>query len=347
MPNFLTAQQVQVLRQVHRTIKDKKLADRIKAVLSLNAGHEYSQVASILLLDEITLRRYVKKFMENGVSGLLELHYTGGRTSLTLTQELELKEYLRGNTRRTAKEIVGYVAKTYGVKFSVVGITKLLHRLGFAYKKPKIFPGKADRLRQEQFLALYKEIKTGLSPNDQIYFADSTHPEHNTKPSYGWILKGKAHDKFVKTNTGRERLNLNGALNLNEKTAIVLEEETINSKATIRLFGKLAKQQPHGKIYLILDNASHHHSKVVKFWLKRHRRFKLIFLPPYSPNLNLIERLWRFFHQKVTWNRYFATFKEFKKETLKFFKHLERYRSELDTLLADNFQIIPALQLQT
>lgn len=100
-------------------------------------------------------------------------------------------------------------------------------------------------------------------------------------------------------------------------------------------------------LYLVLDNASHHRSKIVNLWLKKHRRFKTLFLPSYSPNLNLIERLWRFFHAKITWNRYFETFKEFKLETLKFFKHLDRYRPELDTLLTDNFQLVPNLNLQT
>lgn len=347
MPNFLTEEQVLILRQAHKTIRDKRLADRIKAVLSLNAGHAYAQIASILLLDEITLRRYVQKFQKEGLTGLLKFHYAGGAGSLTLLQETELKEYLKINTKRTAKEAVDYVFKTYSVKYSTIGITKLLHRLGFTYKKPKIVPGKANREKQIEFMAAYEKIKANLTPHDQIYFLDATHPEHNTKPSYGWILKGKQNDKFVKTNTGRERLNLNGVLNLSHKTAIVLEEETVNSKSTIRLLKKLIKKQPTGKIYLILDNASHHHAKAVKFWLKKHRRFKLIFLPPYSPNLNLIERLWRFFHQKVTWNCYFETFGEFRRETLRFFRHLEKYRPELDTLLADNFQLVPNLNLQT
>jgi transposase len=347
MPNFLTEEQVQILRQAHRTIRDKKLADRIKAVLSLNAGHEYSQIASILLLDEITLRRYVQKFQKEGISGLLELNYTGGQTTLTLVQELELKEYLQENTKRTAKEIVDYVAKTYGVRFSVIGITKLLHRLGFVYKKPKIIPGKANRVKQEQFLSLYRQVKENLGEHDELYFIDSTHPEHNTKPSYGWILKGKANDKFIKTNTGRERLNLNGALSLKGKIAVVLEEKTVNSDSTIKLFKKLGNKHPVGKIYLVLDNASHHRSKQVAIWLKRHRRFKTLFLPSYSPNLNLIERLWRFFHQKITWNRYFETFGEFRRVTLKFFKNLARYGPELDKLLTDNFQLVPDLNLQT
>lgn len=341
MPQFLTNEQVTVLRQAHRTIKDKKLADRIKALLSLDAGHDYSQIASILLLDEITLRRYVEKFRKKGIDGLLEFHYSGGQTKLTLVHERELKSYLQENTKRTAKEVASHIKKQYGVVFSVIGVTKLLHRLGFTYKKPKIIPGKADRAKQEQFLTTYRNIKAKLRAHDQIYFGDSSHPEHNTKPSYGWILKGKDNDKFIKTNTGRERLNLNGVLNLKDHTVTLLEEETINSEAVIRLFEKLQKSQPQGKIYLILDNARYHHSKLVKAWLKKHRRFKLIFLPPYSPNLNLIERLWRFFHQKVTWNHYFATLEEFRKATLKFFHNLKRYKRELNSLLTDNFQLVP------
>ncbi len=341
MSNFLTKEEVTVLRQAHRKIRDKRLADRIKATLSLNEGFKYSDIARILLLDELTLNRYIKRFKEKGIEGLLEMKYTGGRKRLTLLQEQELKNYLKDNTKRTAKEIADYIQQTYKTSYSIIGVTKLLHRLGFSYKKPKIIPGKAKRLKQEEFLKVYTEIKAKLKVNDQIYFADSTHPEHNTKPSYGWILKGKDNDKFVKTNTGRERLNINGALNLNTKTALVLNEKTINSDSTIKLFKRLEKTQAKGKIYLILDNASHHHSRKVRLWLKRKRRFKLVFLPTYSPNLNLIERLWKFFHQKVTWNRYFETFAEFKYQTLAFFRNLKKYKTELDTLLTDNFQLVP------
>src|SRR3989338_7956586 len=341
MPGILTDEQVRILKQAHRTIRDKKLADRIKAVLSLNAGYEYSQVAKILLLDEVTLRRYVKQYQEKGIEGLLEYRYAGGKTSLTSNQEGELRVFLRDNTQRTAKDVANHIWKTYGISFSLIGITKLLHRLGFTYKKPKVIPGKADRAKQEAFLKTYEETKAKLEANDRIYFLDSTHPEHNTKPSYGWILKGKANDKFVKTNTGRERLNLNGALNFKGKVALVLDEETINKKATIHLLETIKEKQKKGKVYLVLDNASHHHAKEVKRWVLHHPRFKLVFLPVYSPNLNLIERLWRFFHNKVTYNHYFETFKEFRDETLKFFKNLKQYDKELSTLLTDNFQLVP------
>lgn len=340
MPNILSDNEVSVLKQTHRKIRDKRLADRIKAVLSLNEGFKYEYIAKILLLDEVTLSRYLKVFKAKGISGLLEMKYKGGQTKLTIFEESLLKKYLEVNTLRTSKEIVNYIQKEYGTTFSVIGVTKLLHRLGFSYKKPKIIPGKANFFNQAQFIEKYDEIKSNLKINDQIYFVDSSHPEHNTKPSYGWILKGKLNDKIIKTNTGRERLNLAGALNLESKEAVVLSEETINKKVTIKLIKKLQKLQPHGKIYMILDNASYYHANLVKDYVKR-KRVKLIFLPSYSPNLNIIERLWKFFHQKITYNHYFPEFKQFKKETLKFFRNLNQYKLELDTLLTDNFQLLP------
>ncbi len=339
MPNFLSEEQVFSLRLAHRKERDKRLADRIKAILALNEGFTYEEIKKLLLLDEITMRRYMKVYKKKGVKGLLELHYQGGQTKLTVTQEIELKIYLTQNTKRTAKEICSHIEEKYKIKFSVIGVTKLLHRLGFSYKKPKVIPGKADSLKQAEFVAKYKEIKCSLKSHDQIYFVDSTHPEHNTKPSCGWILKGKMNDKIIKTNTGREKLNLAGALSLNDNKAVVLSEKTINKFVTLKLIRKLEKNQPKGKIYLILDNASYHHAKLVTNYVRR-KRVKLIFLPSYSPNLNTIERLWKFFHIQITYNHYFETFEEFKRESLKFFKNLSKYKPELDTLLTDNFQLL-------
>lgn len=340
MPNVLSSKEVLILKDAHKKERDKRLADRIKAILMFHNGFTSEQIATALLFDKVTFSRCLKKFKQKGLSGLLEMKYSGGQTKLTLLQESELKKYLEVNTKRTVKEVVAHIDFKYKIKFSVVGATKLLHRLGFSYKKPKIVPGKADPLKQAQFISKYNEIKENLKPNDQIYFVDSTHPEHNTKPSYGWILKGKENDKIIKTNTGRERLNLAGALNLNGKGVVVLSEKTINKEVTIKLIKKLQKAQPKGKIYLIMDNASYYHANMVKDFVKR-KRIKLIFLPSYSPNLNIIERLWRFFHQKITYNHYFETFEEFKKQTLKFFKNLPKYQPELNTLLTDNFQLLP------
>ncbi len=347
MKSFLTESQVLTLKTAHRQQREKRLADRIKAILMLHHGFTYSQIESALLLDEVTLRRHLTKFQESGIEGLLEMRYSGGQSKLTLIQEEEIKKHFTTHTAPTINAVVAHINNVYGVHYSAIGATKFMHRLGFSYKKPKVVPGKADREKQQQFLNTYQQLKNNLKINDQIYFIDSTHPSHNTQLSYGWILKGKINDKFIKTNTGRERLNLNGALNLNSKSAVVLEEETVNSESTIRLLETIKNQQKSGKVYLILDNASHHHAKVVSRWILHHPRFKRIFLPPYSPNLNPIERLWLFFHKQITNNHYFETFEEFKDTTLKFFNNLKNYQTELSTLLTDNFHLVPEANFQT
>lgn len=344
---MLTDQQVVQLKLAHKQTREKRLADRIKAILYIHFGLSYTEIAKLLLFDEVTVRRYFKQFTEKGIEGLLEYRYTGGQSRLTAVQETEVKTYFEKHTPRTAKEAVNYLLKTYGVVYSVIGVSKLLHRLGFSYKKPKIIPGKVDLLKQKAFLKTYEETKANLGPNDRMYFLDATHPQHNTQPSYGWILKGKAHDKYIKTNSGRQRLNLNGALNFKDKTAIVREEATINAQAMISLLEAMGTKQKGGRVYVILDNAKHHHALLVRRWRLHHPRFKFLFLPAYSPNLNLIERLWRFFHQRITWNHYFETFEEFKNVTLTFFNNLNVYEKELTFLLTDNFQLLPAEKLQT
>ena len=341
MKDFLSSDQVTVLRSTHKTVKDKKLADRIKAILYIHYGLSYEDTAKLLILDEVTLRRYVQKFQEQGVSGLLEYHYHGGKSQLTLIQQKELEEHLVSHTLTTAKEIREYIVQTYGKTYTLIGITKFLHRMGFTYKKPKIVPGNASALLQQEFLEKYKELKKDLGKDDQIYFSDATHPTHNTKPSYGWIKRGKKHDVYIKSNTGRKRINLLGAITIGSKQAVVIEEETINAQAIIHLLEKIKQKQKAGKVYMVLDNAKYHHARLVKNWLLNHPRFHLVFLPPYSPNLNLIERLWRFFHQKVTNNQYFSTFQDFKEATMQFFQNLHHYKQELDTLLTENFQLFP------
>lgn len=336
----LTDQQIIELKRAHKQTREKRLADRIKAVLMVHFGFTYDQIRQALLLDEVTVRRYGKQYRENGITGLLEYRYIGGTSRLTIIQERRLKHFFKENTPQTVKVAVDHIQKTYHVTYSVIGATKLLHRLGFVYKKPKAIPGKVDRFKQEAFLQTYRKTKAELGVKDHIYFLDATHPQHNTQLSYGWILKGKKNNKFIKTNSGRDRLNLNGALRFSDKTAIVLEEKTINKEATIHLLETIKQKQKTGKVYLILDNASYHHATVVKRWIFHHPRFKLIFLPSYSPNLNLIERLWRFFHQRITYNHYFETFDKFKNTTLDFFKNLNLYQKELSTLLTDNFQLV-------
>ncbi len=121
---------------------------------------------------------------------------------------------------------------------------------------------------------------------------------------------------------------------------ISLSTETINAQSTIKLLTKI-REQNHSKknIYIILDNARYHHSVKIKEWLSFNKKFHLIFLPPYSPNLNMIERLWKYLNKKVINNRYYLSQYEFKTKIRYFFSSIRFQWNELETLLIDHFQI--------
>ena len=121
----------------------------------------------------------------------------------------------------------------------------------------------------------------------------------------------------------------------------VLSEETINTHSIMSLIVNLEEKQPRGEIYLIMDNASYNHSYLLLLFLQEHPRIHLKYLPSYSPNLNIIERLWKFFHQKHR-DTYFEKFKDFEETVLTFFKNINQHNEELKTLLNDSFQTLPA-----
>lgn len=339
MKNFLTAREVIILQEAHHNTGLRKQADRIKSILLLNEGYSYLEIAKILMLDETTIRRYEKEFKKGGVDELLENNYSGSEAFLSVKQQEELTLHLKEHVYQTVKEITAYVQEYYQINYSVEGMTQMLHKLGFVYKKTKQLPAKFDPIKQKEFIRQYQQIKGDKTPEDKIYFLDSSHPQHNNMPFYGWIYKGET--KTIKANTGRERLNLNGALNLENLDITVLEEKTVNSEAMMRLLLTLEQNQPQGQIFCVVDNARYNHSKLIKTFLEDHQRIKLIYLPPYSPNLNIIERLWLFFKKKQLSNHYYPTFKEFKISALNFFQNIHLYQKELKTLLTDSFQTLP------
>ena len=89
------------------------------------------------------------------------------------------------------RDIIRYIEQRFGVRYSISGITDLLHDMGFSYKKPKVVPGKADPEAQKAFLRDYENLKENKGENDPIYFMDGTYTQHNTASSHGWIKRGE------------------------------------------------------------------------------------------------------------------------------------------------------------
>ena len=158
--------------------------------------------------------------------------------------------------------------------------------------------------------------------------------------AYGWIKKGQ--DNIIKSNTGRQRININGALDADTHAVITREDESINAISTIALLEQIEAAYPLAVIiYVICDNARYYRSKLVGKFLET-SKIQLVFLPSYSPNLNLIERLWKFMKKQVLYNKYYEKFDTFKQTTLGFFENIQQYKTELDSLLTNNFQLLNA-----
>jgi len=339
MSGFLNIYQVTAYKQMHALYRNnQKKSDRIKAILLLNKGFSYEEIAEILLIDNTTVRRWRKIFSTKGIKTLLKDNYSGGTSKLASDELSELSLHLDQKIYLTAKEICAYVEKKYGMVYTPKGMTSLLHTLEFTYKKPKHVPGKANRQAQEEFIEKYNRLKENKALEDRIYFMDGVHPMHNSQPAYGWIKKGK--EAILKTNTGRQRININGAYDLENQKVVIKEDERINAQSTIALLEQMNKEQPLGLLYIILDNARYYRCKLVQEFLEKNPRIQFVFLPPYSPNLNIIERLWKFFKKNITYNEYYEKFSIFKEKSMGFFQNIEKYKSELQTLMTDNFELI-------
>jgi len=152
----------------------------------------------------------------------------------------------------------------------------------------------------------------------------------------------KRTEKELKANTGRQRININGAYDIKNHQLVFHEDVSVNAQSTIALLQKIMNRQPTGKIFIISDNARYYHSKVVQTFLEEHQRIKFVFLPPYSPNLNLIERLWKFFKRNITYNRYYEEFAVFREKCLEFLQHISDYKEQLKNLMTENFQVLQA-----
>lgn len=335
MERKLTAKERQTLIERHRKERDKRTCDRIKAVLAYDDGYSYSEIARILLLDDETIRRHIYYYFKENK---LDTNNGGSQSKLTDAETQELVEHLTEVTYLHVKDICQHVWKKYRKEYSISGMTKWLHASSFCYKKPHAVPAKADKEQQKRFVSFYRKLKAEVGSKEPIYFADSVHPQHQTQLAYGWILKGER--KEIAT-TGRQyRLNFIGGICLEGHRFIYQQADRVDADAIALFLTELRKRNPgKHRIHLIWDRAGYHRDKGIRKFA-RGLGIRLHYLPPYSPNLNPIERLWKLMHEKVTYNKYYESFSDFTDATLNFLKNIGRKKIMLRSRITDNFQIL-------
>ncbi|WP_340681157.1 IS630 family transposase [Paraglaciecola sp.] len=333
----LTTDQKQALEIQHDQTRDGRVRDRIKAILLTSEGWTTAMISQALRIHGSTVSNHLADYT---LSGKLKPENGGSNSRLSTEQTEELIAHLTEHTYHHNNQIVAYVLQQFGVKYTVAGMHKWLHKNGFSYKKPKGVPHKFDAAKQQDFIEQYKELKANCGADETILFMDAVHPTQATKISHGWIRTGQ--DKSIETTGSCTRINLLGAMALNDIAgAIVNEYEFVNSATIVQFFGQLREKYPQAhKLHLILDGAGYHTANVVKnaaiaFNIELH------YLPPYSPNLNPIERLWKVMNKNARDSVYFRTKREFRAALDQFFKEkLPEIGNTLTSWINDNFQML-------
>lgn len=331
----LTIREKEELESQHSKERDRRVADRIKAVLLNAEGWTQKQIAQALRIRYETVQDHLNDYKNNKK---LKPENGGSQSHLNSFQTAELINHLEANTYLKAQQICIYVEQTFGAKFTASGMTKWLIRNKFSYKKPKGTPAKADPAKQAEFIKHYEDLLNTLPENEPIEFADAVHPTMATKITYGWIRKGK--DKLIATTASRTRINLLGSINLETMEVTIASHETIDSKAMEKHFAALRKKYPKApKIHVILDRGPYNISKDTK---KAAEIYGIVlhYLPAYSPNLNPIERLWKVMNEFVRNNRVFKTASEFRRAINNFFSKWPEIAPSMIDRINDNFQIL-------
>lgn len=321
---------------------EHRVARRANAIILLDKGWSFDQVAAALLLDDSTVRTWFEIFQRDGMAGLETFHYEGSSSRMTASQETELVTWIAEVLPRTTREIGAWIEARFGVVYeSRCGLVAMLHRLGLEHRRPEAVARKLDPSKQEAFIKAYNDLLNGLDDDEAVLFADAVHPTHGARPVGCWAPKGGK--VAIDQNSGRDRLNIHGAIDLETGKTRMIEVCAADAASTIALLTAIESLYPAKRaIHVFLDNARYHHARLVGDWLAQpERRVKLHFIPAYCPHLNPIERLWGLMHRAVTHNRCYGTYNAFCDAVLRFLRTdvPERWNTFCDSV-TDNFRVI-------
>ena len=310
---------------------------RKKALVLLlrSQGLSNSQISAGVGICENTVRNYLHAYKEGGINKLSEVCFYRPKSELKFFDD-EIKIYFTERPPSTIKQACAEIAELTGIEIKETQMRNHLKLLGLSYRKVAAIPAKADIQTQQDFKGnqLEPRLEEAKVGKRNVYFVDAAHFVLGAFLGFLWSFKRV----FVKTASGRQRFNVLGALNaITHELTTVTNTTYITATEVCTLLRQLAHNATK-PITIVLDNARYQRcSAVIK--LAKELDIELLFLPPYSPNLNLIERLWKLVKKRCLNSRYHSNFQQFQYVITDFLKHMhERNPNELKSLLTLNFQ---------
>jgi transposase len=331
------------LRTLQNEHPDPVIRRRALVLLLKSRKIPHHQIAQVADVCENTVRRYLCLYQEGGLAKLVLRHYYRPQPRLA-SFEAEVREYLDKTPPATITQACTEIAQRTEVLLKPTQMRAYLKSLGVARRKVGSIPAKADIEKQKEFhdKQLQPRLAQARAGKRAVYFVDAAHFVLGAFLGYLWSMVRL----FVKTPSGRQRLNVLGALNAVTKELVTIINDTyITSQQVCELLHKLAEQATI-PITLVLDNARYQRCALVITTAKE-LDIELLFLPPYSPNLNLIERLWKLVKKECLYSIYYENFALFRQSIQTFLSTMHHtHQHQLQSLLTLNFQTFTPEQFQ-
>jgi transposase len=322
-----------------------KIRNRMWILWLLGTGRSRSEVCELTGQSSKTVRRCIQMYQASGLEGVRSLRYRGPKSVLE-GHRSSLEASFEGDPPRSSKEAADRVEQLTGVKLSAGRVMAFMKRIGMKCRKMGHVPAKADAAKQRHFYEqtlrpLMEGAKNGAC---RLFFMDASHFTLSPFVCMVWCFARV----FLKAAAGRNRINVLGAICASgHQLETVINTTYITSGQVVEMLQKLALKYGALPIYVVLDNARYQHCDLVRqqaLALNIH----LVFLPAYSPNLNIIERLWKLIREKTLNGKYYPNAELFHKaifSAVDSVNHDQQWKKDVASRLSQNIQFfdVPVL----
>ena len=315
----------------HPRVRQRMEAGYLKAL-----GYQHQEIGRIVGISQKTLRGYLRMYQAGGIEALKVLNFYRPKSELDDHRE-QLKAEFEARPAKSVNEAVQRIEKLTDIRRSPTQVAKFIKDLGLKRLKVGHIPAKADPEKQQAFLE--EELEPRLAEARQgerhVFFVDAAHFVMRPFLGFLWCFVRQ----FIRAPSGRQRFNVLGALHATTLQVVTFTNDSyINSLSVAKLMCQIAVEFAGLPITLVMDNARYQRCRFVKD-LATALGIELLFLPSYSPNLNLIERLWKFVKKKCLYSEYYETFTDFKQAIEGCIAETNgEHKQELASLLTLKFQ---------
>jgi len=300
-------------------------------------GLPHQDIVRIARVSGDSVTRYLKAYIEGGVTALCSSNLYCPRSALQPHSAM-LKTHFQTHPPHTVAQAAHEIERLTGIKLGLSACRDFMRkRLGMKCRKMAAIPSKADPDKQREFLHTTLEflLEQEQQGKRRVFFVDAAHFVMQPFLGFLWCFVRQ----FIPSPSGRKRFNVLGALHATTLQVVTFSNDSyINSYSVVKLICRIAVEFADLPITLVMDNARYQHCRLVMD-LATALGIELLFLPPYSPNLNLIERLWKFVKKKCLYSEYYETFTDFKQAIMDCIAEADgAYKQELASLLTLRFQ---------